>query len=1469
MQPSSFAASSGLAKYALAPPQDMLLNPTLGYADVYPQRPHQDEDLLTESNAKEGFKDRAIVQKETFSLQDLTYDKFHEKRILQTLSGFVAEVQAHKQKLSLIPRNLKYKIEEVKRSLYASLHKASDGQTLLEIVKNPNMDVRADRLIDFVIQKQVPILRAVLYCKAFCLVEQMSRLPSGSSGEEGCRWWTGRMWQYQDGLLAKISSSSGSARGNSQIATAARSLVATWRYSMRFLLYQNYEGLIDQKTLLLRLTSSFAEPKSDQTHFLVDILKALLDDICRTRTLTRILIESCVNKLGRLGLSSASPALAVEQRNAVLNLLCATILKAPDSVISPQHWLAHERVFKHALGAEVRSVLSSDKNRGMAQHLRQQQLSIECRNRDLLDSWDSENFADYLSKVQVQYNHLAPPILELQVNESIYRTWHKYIELELSRETSSNVQQPASLLPESPPSEPAAVLRLLCRHVHALCDWAVHTPFYKGFEIDAGSLLTEEPRPLATRQQCYFVMWMLSKALASAEGHMAALTKGTLQDILLNYLDKAAVQVPDKTVSRCIASLFSVLVHTNLFSYTQFLERLVARGDLEYREAGDSRSLWRAMLLKELCPLDLSPHYSILCDNLVRHNEAQSPQSQYELAQTLVMDLLQPMFKNRALDISRENPRWDTTDEYIRSRKIDTTKITAVLGQDLSWSDKARLARWIVESCLDYKVKDVQIDVTNWRNLTTPGSSLLNVRQFCAVVNLLEILSDPLGILEVSLWMLQKSTDKGMYPLVIDALRRHEFEYLCFGRIDDITEGLTKKYQSHKGSQYLQFYLDYLQLADYTGLRLDPAQSKLAALELPGTTHHAEKIPMEFKAVRDLVDTPSSIHEKASELYHSFHNNPEAVRRIFLYDLDLLRKSYPIKKSVFDFRRKLEVHVEVLRQLNETSLFLDDVIIDYLKEHYLTPLLSTSSAPVTGEFRKPPAGSATHGSVKHGELLDAGGGPASWFITLLVLLVCRRCCSPLSLLKRLCEPLFRCISSHLLLGIAVDLNLLSNVVLLTRCILVVDSVANVNERLFLTQQDLHALHTIRHCELRSTEGLCCVVKIFHLLAKIASHFESERTPSSESLPVIEQISITLKMLTNDSCWFKRAIHSNLEWSYENMIAVLLQTDLLPSAPEPSNPGKTPSAGPSTPVPTKTGQGHSKTGERKKKGSIVAPTPPSEKPVATPTSAPAEVPRLAHLLACKSVLWRHLSLLQMNSLTALDQQRLPHTLDDLVPIFAASIAQLSQRSFGQERQVILAMLCFLDGCQKAAWAESDQDAAQLLGGLSAEQFGDSIVTNFAKAFFLSIDATTPVLVRRLLQSMPLDFVRPLSQKIVAGMMVPLGSDTLAQASNSIEALVSSKTQSSLSALQAAISLVRIVVQHDTQSVVPTPSTSTSKTNPVPVDVIKPWIPLASTLHTQIRWFYDYAKVGDALLSEWLTVQLHLHRLTASICAESHQ
>lgn len=66
-----------------------------------------------------------------------------------------------------------------------------------------------------------------------------------------------------------------------------------------------------------------------------------------------------------------------------------------------------------------------------------------------------------------------------------------------------------------------------------------------------------------------------------------------------------------------------------------------------------------------------------------------------------------------------------------------------------------------------------RIGEDNWRVMTSPGSCLLNVRQYVTIIKILEYAQDYLNVIDLALWMLDKSNERVLYSFAIDTLRKH------------------------------------------------------------------------------------------------------------------------------------------------------------------------------------------------------------------------------------------------------------------------------------------------------------------------------------------------------------------------------------------------------------------------------------------------------------------------------------------------------------------------------------------------------------------------------------------------------------------------------------------------------------------------------------------------------------------------
>jgi hypothetical protein len=78
-------------------------------------------------------------------------------------------------------------------------------------------------------------------------------------------------------------------------------------------------------------------------------------------------------------------------------------------------------------------------------------------------------------------------------------------------------------------------------------------------------------------------------------------------------------------------------------------------------------------------------------------------------------------------------------------------------------------------------VKHIPIGEDNWRVMTSPGSSLLNGRQFATVVNIMEIASDFYSLFEVCIWLMEHTADKTLLNYVVNVAKKHSLVWASMG----------------------------------------------------------------------------------------------------------------------------------------------------------------------------------------------------------------------------------------------------------------------------------------------------------------------------------------------------------------------------------------------------------------------------------------------------------------------------------------------------------------------------------------------------------------------------------------------------------------------------------------------------------------------------------------------------------------
>ncbi|KAG0046967.1 RNA polymerase II mediator complex subunit, partial [Linnemannia elongata] len=190
-------SSLPLRRYILLPPpRKRKLHKTsdLGFPGVFPQKPGQDEDQMTHSNVKTGYIDKGIIQNETVSAQGILADRLQDPKKQHDLGAFMVQVLKKRQESSRIagpstfrPPNRATLNDQKKEQWLSDL---SGTTPLRRLSKSVPHGFKAEKLLEALAQRQVPMLRATWYIKIVALSEMQAQRnrPSISQSQYSTEW---------------------------------------------------------------------------------------------------------------------------------------------------------------------------------------------------------------------------------------------------------------------------------------------------------------------------------------------------------------------------------------------------------------------------------------------------------------------------------------------------------------------------------------------------------------------------------------------------------------------------------------------------------------------------------------------------------------------------------------------------------------------------------------------------------------------------------------------------------------------------------------------------------------------------------------------------------------------------------------------------------------------------------------------------------------------------------------------------------------------------------------------------------------------------------------------------------------------------------------------------------------------------------------------------------------------------------
>ncbi|KAI7906421.1 uncharacterized protein BX663DRAFT_496358 [Cokeromyces recurvatus] len=844
-----------LKKYTLQPPPRQLplskAMPSLGYPDMFPQRPGQEEDNLTESNVRHGFIDKPVVSNEHTCAHDIVYGKLQDdQRLLNELGSFMVDVLQRQNSAGSITTPSSFK-PPVRTTLIDSKREqwmqdlANGIVPLRKLARNVPHGFKGEKLLETLAAKQVPFLRATWFIKIVGLSEMSQRNASNATNSMGSQsiQWTFIVTSHLKKQLSELTPLSNNNNNNS--VSSPHSTVGTqgrgykgynhdntskpwttsenkarfekrWSYSVKLARWQYFEGLLDQRTFLKWTLDTLAGSNSFEIMWIVltGIIQDYIDEYKRNRTLTKLLIETLIKSYSALVQfisQNQSEMIRLETyyglQKDMEHLLQILFLSTPDMFVIPKLYYQYHPLFDKIFGDEYRQK-SSKTLPDVNCVLKEYWTMIKARNEVFCGTLESNEtktdhhaleFINTASSHTYDTDNSISPAAAFSMHETVYE--EKIVRI--LDNIGKNVDTVTGLLFDNDTwedihghsansacksifSEAHLRPQVFTKLVHIMCHWATSESRYGDWKayLVASILFTWREKDKSQDNQT-----LLQNALIQFLDNEAA-TKCNNNNNNVSY-DEMADEIMEeeqllKDGNTSVIYLFGVLIRLRLFSYQKYLLRLIARGDLELKRRYNPQTQQCLHYLASFPLLNPAPAYLINQRRVAIYGTQHADDNKIEienfnklkyLARLAVAGLdhndSDSLFGADAKEMTQSAPTDSIKSYELAFNEGFKEEFLQTMNSTTRYSILNFTSDWLLNEVKQFVVKSIQIGEDNWRVMTSPGSCLLNIRQFITIIRIMEFAKDYLSIIEVTLWVLEKTNDSSLYPYIIDCFRKY------------------------------------------------------------------------------------------------------------------------------------------------------------------------------------------------------------------------------------------------------------------------------------------------------------------------------------------------------------------------------------------------------------------------------------------------------------------------------------------------------------------------------------------------------------------------------------------------------------------------------------------------------------------------------------------------------------------------
>ncbi|KAF9528525.1 hypothetical protein CPB83DRAFT_314750 [Crepidotus variabilis] len=541
----------------------------VGYPGFHPPRPRQDEDVLTTATIKDGLPYKLPVSVEYFSYNKMINEKFQNAPdTMGLLEGIMNEIFVRRaDRIPPIPASTfkiptRVTLNDAKRQAwFADL--ANPDVPLHKLGKSVPHGAKGHDLLDLLHSNNVAIPRAVWFLRVFganetaglrnkpnyvptqysidmailvttYLRKQISEITLPSAPRPGLN-----IKQTFKGVLAE--------------ADSREKWISRFSYCLQLLRTFYAEDLVDHRTFLIWLVHQMVTCNLAQAGFIIRLVDEYLDDILASRALTRPLSEAFLMKLSEIRSSCATDILKDTDYLLKTNLQ-RVCLALPDSLVSPKLWNTYSPLLESVI---LENTIKPAADRHIQKNIRDLRYII------------SERFLDIKTRNEAM-------LFKGQIAEGSARLGNAVSCVKLLNSISSDTIMSSVVYFDQDTSAQTDFKDKL----DLLLTWSV-TPLQYG-----------DHRPLAA--VTLIKIWR-DRACDRASRRDVATPSEFLQDQLFDWLDSSEVS-EEKSNVRSIAVLFGKLVKYEIFSYSSYIQRLIARAETGLSSAEEPCSRHRSFL---------------------------------------------------------------------------------------------------------------------------------------------------------------------------------------------------------------------------------------------------------------------------------------------------------------------------------------------------------------------------------------------------------------------------------------------------------------------------------------------------------------------------------------------------------------------------------------------------------------------------------------------------------------------------------------------------------------------------------------------------------------------------------------------------------------------------------------------------------------------------------------------------------